>query len=234
MIKPIFTEMDHLTWKTLFEKQSPLRYTQIIPEFSQGLKVLGIDETKIPDLDIVNKKLQAMTGWQGVFVSGFEEPKSFFKMLSEKKFPIGSFIRNIENLSYTPEPDIFHDLYGHLPFFTILEYAQFCQEFGTRALKYIDQPNIVEEFQRLFWFAIEFGLIDTAQGTRIFGAGIASSFSECDYALSLQPKVVEFDLETIRKKPFRIDLLQDTLFKFKSANDLYQSLEAFEKKYMES
>jgi len=231
MIKPQFTDLDHLTWKTLVLKQKPLREIQIIPEFSKGLVDLGIDESSIPDLEIVNKKLKNITGWQGVYVSGFEEPVSFFKMLSEKKFPIGSFIRNIENLSYTPEPDIFHDLYGHIPFFTLQEYSHFCQNFGLTALRYAHNPQIVEEFQRLFWFMIEFGLVETKAGLRVFGAGIASSFAECEYALSDRPKVMNFDLEVIRSKPFRIDILQETLFKMRSPSDLYDCLEAFEAPY---
>jgi len=231
MISPSFTEQDHKTWQTLYRNQTPLRSQQMVSVFSQGLTKLGITDERIPQLSEVNSKLKPLTGWQGVFVKGFEEPRSFFKMLSEKKFPIGSFIRSPEDLSYTPEPDIFHDLYGHMPFFIDSQYGDFCQEFGNRALKYVGNEQIVKEFQRLFWFMIEFGLLETVDGNRIFGAGIASSHSECAYALSNKPQVKMFNIEDIRRQDFRIDMIQNILFKIKSTQDLYSCLEEFEKPY---
>ena len=109
--QPDFTAKDHETWKILFSKQTPRRHEQIIPEFSYGLEILGITPEKIPDVNSVNQKLHALTGWQGIFVKGFEGPETFYEMLANKQFPIGSFIRDPKDLSYTPEPDIFHDLY---------------------------------------------------------------------------------------------------------------------------
>lgn len=227
-----FTERDHTTWKKLFDLQTPLRRKQIIPEFSQGLELLNITNEKIPDLDSVNKKLNVLTGWQGVLVKGFEAPATFYEMLSKKQFPIGSFIRQPDDLSYTPEPDIFHDLYGHLPYFTIPAYAKFCQQFGTRALKYIHSETITREFQRFFWFTIEFALLKNQGGHSIFGAGITSSFNECAYALSSKPKISPFNIETIRAREFRIDILQEALFELENVEQLYSCLDEFEKPYL--
>lgn len=226
---PQFTKQDHETWKELFLKQAPLRDFQIIPEFSKGLKLLEMNYDAIPDLSLVNSRLEKLTGWNGQYVDGFVEPVDFFKMLSDKKFPIGNFIRDPKDLSYTPEPDVFHDLYGHIPFYTIPEYAYFCEEFGRRALKYKNEKKAVDEFQRLFWFTVEFGLVQTLRGVRIFGAGIASSFSECAYALSEKPRVHSFDLSVMRNKDFRIDLIQEDLFLMDSPQQLYACLEQFEK-----
>lgn len=223
-----FSEQDHETWRQLYSKQTPLRYQQVIPEFSRGLEVLGITGDFIPDLSMVNERLMAITGWRGEYVSGFVEPAQFFQMLSQRKFPVGGFIRDPKDLSYTPEPDVFHDLYGHLPFFTIPEYAAFCRNFGDRAYKYARSKLITDQFQRLFWFTIEFGLINTPDGRRIFGAGIASSFSECAYALSDKPHVHKFDMEKIRNKDFRIDLIQEDLYLLGSADQLYKCLDDFE------
>ena len=230
-IAPNFSEEDHKTWSILFNNQTPLRAQQLVPEFLMGLELLGIDGKKIPDLELVNQKLKKLTGWNGVYVEGFADPVAFFKMLSEKKFPVGSFIRDPKDLSYTPAPDVFHDLYGHIPFYTNQEYADFSEEFGKRVLKYKNEPKIVEEFQRLFWFAVEFGLLKTTNGIRIFGAGIASSFSECEYALSNKPHVFPFNSEVIRNKNFRIDLLQEDLFLLDSVEDLYNGLDQFELPY---
>ena len=158
----------------------------------------------------------------------------FFAMLANKHFPIGGFIRDPKDLSYTPAPDVFHDLYGHIPFYTIPEYADFCENFGRCALKYKNNTQAIEEFQRLFWFTVEFALTKTKSGVRIFGAGIASSFSECAYALSNQPRVHAFDLEVIRQKDFRIDILQTDLYLLESPQQLYSCLAEFEKKYKAS
>lgn len=226
-----YSSEDHETWKRLFQRQTPLRSQQIITEFSKGLVLLGITEEKIPDLEKVNARLRALTGWEGVLVQGLEGPEAFYKMLANKKFPIGNFIRDPKDLSYTPEPDVFHDLYGHLPFYTMPEYGEFCQEFGRRGQKYLNSAKITEEFQRLFWFTAEFALIKTSAGRRIFGAGIASSFGECAYALSEQPKVLAFDLEEIRNQPFRIDIMQDVLFILESPEQLYSCLDLFELTY---
>lgn len=226
-----FTPRDHQTWQILFKNQTPLRDRQIIPEFSRGLQLLGMEESKIPDLQQVNVKLKQLTGWQGVYVNGFAEAAIFFELLAKKQFPIGNFIRDPKDLSYTPAPDVFHDLYGHIPFYTIPEYAFFCEDFGKRALKYRTTPSIIDEFQRLFWFTVEFGLVETPHGRRIFGAGIASSFSECAYALSEKPRIHPFDLEVIRNKHFRIDILQEDLFLLQNQQELYSCLDQFEAKY---
>lgn len=228
-----YTSEDHLTWKRLFERQTPLRSKQLIPEFSKGLELLKITGDCIPDLEKVNAQLRTLTGWEGVLVQGLEGPDAFYKMLANKQFPIGNFIRDPKDLSYTPEPDVFHDLYGHIPFYTIPEYGEFCQEFGLRGQKYLSSAKITEEFQRLFWFTAEFALIKTPQGTRIFGAGIASSFGECAYALSGKPTVIDFDLEKIRNKEFRIDIMQDTLFLLDSTEQLYHCLDQFEEAYLD-
>lgn len=198
-----------------------------MPEFAEGLEALGITGDRVPDLDAVNAKLRRLTGWEGVPVEGLEEGESFYRMLSERKFPIGNFIRDPKDLSYTPAPDIFHDLYGHIPFYADLRYAEYCQEFGRRACLKIKDPQVFREYERFFWFTVEFGLVETPVGRRIFGAGIASSYGECEYALSNKPKVIPFDVKTIRAQEFRIDVFQETLFVFKNVNQLYQSLNQF-------
>jgi phenylalanine-4-hydroxylase len=226
-----FTPSEHGTWKTLFDRQAVLRDVQIHPIFSRGIQALGMTGERIPDLERVNAKLRKLTGWEGVAVEGFEEIESFYPMLARRQFPIGNFIRDKKDLSYTPAPDVFHDLYGHLPFFTDPVYADFCHEFGVRAMKHIEHHERLLEFERLFWFALEFGLIEMPEGRRIFGAGIASSFGECEYALSDRPNVVPFDLDVIRKREFRIDVFQETLFLLRNVNELYECLGEFEKSF---
>ncbi len=226
-----FEPREHKTWQTLFNRQSELRDQQIVPMFARGLRALNINADGVPDLDAVNSKLRALTGWEGVPVEGLEEGESFYSMLAEKKFPVGNFIRDEKDLSYTPAPDVFHDLYGHLPFYTDRAYADFCEEFGKRTRKYLKDAKILREFERFFWFTAEFGLIKTPQGKRIFGAGIASSHGECAYALSEKPKVIPFTIEAVRQHEFRIDVFQEDLFLIENEQQLYSCLNDFEKAY---
>lgn len=225
-----FNKLENETWAALFAKLERCRKTQADSIFIEGLSILGIGADCIPDLGEVNKKLETLTGWKGVPVKGLEDGRAFFTGLKNKEFPIGNFLRSPEVLSYTPEPDIFHDLYGHIPFFFDKEYANFCQEFGERACKYLDDADKLLQFETLFWFTIEFGLIETGKGRRIFGGGILSSFAESDYALSDGPKVVDFDLDKIRKQTYRIDEMQPILFLLKNKKQLYGCLDEFEKR----
>lgn len=227
-----FTPAEHRTWKALFDRQTPLRDRQIVKGFGLGLELLGMTADRIPDLEVVNRRLRKLTGWEGVPVEGLEEGESFYTMLSEKKFPIGNFIRDEKDLSYTPAPDIFHDLYGHIPFYVDPRYAEFCEEYGRQARRFVGDARILREFERFFWFTAEFGLVETSEGRRIFGAGIASSFGECEYALSDRPTVVPFDIELIRQQEFRIDVFQEKLFVMKSEDELYKSLGAFVEAYI--
>lgn len=224
-----FTESDNKTWGSLYLNLRDNRIHQADPMFAEGLKLLGIDGNEIPDLKVINSKLKNITGWQAVPVKGLESGESFFRGLSEKKFPIGNFIRESKDLSYTPEPDIFHDLYGHIPFFADKKYADFNEEFGKMATKYINDPQKLLKFERLYWFGLEFPLIDYPQGRRIFGAGLLSSVSESNYSLSDKPKICVFDLNKIANQEFRIDIFQEILFVLNNKQQLYTCLPEFEK-----
>jgi phenylalanine-4-hydroxylase len=223
-----FSPEEHRTWGLLFREQAKKRDEQIWYPFSDGIRALDFTEAGIPDLHEVNRRLRALTGFEGVPVEGFEEPESFYEMLAERAFPIGYFIRDPKDLGYTPAPDIFHDLYGHLPFLVNKEYADFCQEIGRRTVKFRNDPEFLRQWERLFWFTIEFGLLETPQGRRIFGGGIASSINECAYSLSDRPEVLPFDLETIRQQEFDISIMQPRIFLLKSPEQLYGCLDAFE------
>lgn len=212
------------TWAEILTLHRSRRESQACDLFLRGIRILGIDETRIPSLEEVNRVLAARTGFRGVFVEGLEEGTRFFKLLAERKFPVGAFIRDRRDLNYTPAPDLIHDLYGHLPYFTDTDYADFCQAFGAEASHHFDRPEVLRQFERFFWFTIEFGLIETPRGRRIFGAGIVSSLGECEYALSGKPEVVPFDVDAVRHQEFRIDVMQPKLFLLKNEKQLYDSL----------
>lgn len=213
------------TWRVILHEHARVRDGQICALFLEGVRILGLDEDRIPDLGEINRILQARSGFRGVFVEGLADAATFYAMLARGEFPVGNFIRDRADLGYTPAPDIVHDLYGHLPFYTDRAYGDFCRAIGAAAIQYADRPTLLRQYERFFWFTIEFGLVKTPAGIRVFGAGIASSVGECAYALSGKPKVLPFDVDVIRHQEFRIDEMQPTLFLLESADQLYQSLE---------
>lgn len=223
-----FTPEEHAVWKILFERQVPLRSRQMAEIFEEGIQALGLTAEKIPDLDQVNDKLSRLTGFRGIPVEGLESGDEFYPALGAGQFPIGNFIRSAKDINYTPAPDIFHDLYGHMPFLASRRYADFTREFGKRASRHLNNLAKLREFERLYWFGLEFSLIETSRGRRIYGAGIASSFGECAYALSSEPEVLPFDPEVVRRRDFRIDEFQKTIFVLKREEDLFDCLDKIE------
>lgn len=193
--------------------------------FCRGVAALGLEANAIPDLDRVNERLSRLTGFEGVPVEGLESGADFFAALAAGQFPIGNFIRSSDDINYTPAPDIFHDLYGHLPFLADRRYADFSRELGRRATEVAGDAARLHEFERLYWFGVEFSLVETPQGRRIYGAGIASSFGECAYALSEAPEVLPFDTAVVRAREFRIDEFQRTIFVFKDENAFFDLLD---------
>jgi len=224
-----FGPIETQTWGTLFRNLTENRKSMAHPMFAEGLEFLGLNHTKIPSIEEVNRLLKAKTGWSGVPVEGLEEGDSFYPALSRREYPIGNFIRDAKDINYTPAPDIFHDLYGHMPFFVNEAYANFCADYAALAVKHLKEPRKKRMFERYFWFTMEFALTETPQGRRIFGAGIVSSKGESEFALSDKPTLIDFDIPTICLKEFRIDEFQGTLFLLKNPEQLYKSLKEVEK-----
>lgn len=222
-----FTSTEHETWAKLFKGLAHCRAQQAHPLFASGLDALEITAAGIPSLNAVNERLYKRTGWKGVLVAGLEDNTSFFRRLARREFPIGNFIRDARDINYTPAPDIFHDLYGHLPLLADADYADFIYRFGVAAMRYVNDPQLFEQFGRLFWFGVEFPLIKYGGEVRIFGGGILSSRGECDYCLSPEPAVVAFDPEEIRRRRYHIDDFQSRLYVLTSPRQLYESLDGF-------
>jgi phenylalanine-4-hydroxylase len=229
MVQRSFSANEMDAWNIILKDHEKNREIQIVDIYHEGLKILNINSNKIPQLWEINNVLMDYTGFRGKYVTGLEDGNSFYSLLANRIFPIGNFVRDKKDLSYTPAPDMVHDLYGHIPFFINKKYADFCQKFGEIACKYLKYPEKLRQFERFFWFTIEFGLIKTPLGKRIFGAGIASSIGECEYALSNKPEILDFDLKVIINQEFRIDEMQKKLFILESKEQLYDCLEELEK-----
>ncbi|MBL8915900.1 MAG: hypothetical protein JNM17_34695 [Archangium sp.] len=218
-----FSDEEHGTWAAILAAHRPKRSKQLVQTFIDGVARLELDRDRIPTLEEVNARLGKLTGWNGVFVKGLEDGGGFYSLLRDKKFPIGHFVRDRRDLNYTPAPDVVHDLYGHVPFHTDARYADYCQRYGEFACRFLDDATRLRRLERYFWFTIEFGLVETKEGRRIFGAGIASSVGECERALSDAPEVLPFDVERICEQEFRIDQMQPRLFVLQSAEQLYDA-----------
>ena len=207
-----YTDADHETWRTLIRRQRRLLQGRIAGEFLEGLDALGIGEEGIPDFREMNAKLAAATGWEVVAVPGLVPDIVFFKLLAERKFPAGYWIRKPEQLDYIEEPDIFHDVFGHVPLIAQPGYASYLEAFGRTGLAAAGHGSLAR-LSRLYWYTVEFGLARTPDGLRIVGAGIASSPSETIFALeSASPNRVAFDLARVMRTRYRIDDFQETYF----------------------
>ena len=215
-----FTAEEHATWKILLERQMQVVQGRACDEFIEGLRKLNFSASHIPQCAEVSAVLQAATAWSVVPVDAIIPLGEFFRLLANRQFPAASFIRRREDLDYLQEPDIFHEYFGHCPLLTHPAYADFVHWYGQTVLRLPD--NLKSLLGRLFWFTIEFGLVETAQGLRIYGGGILSSFTETVYALEdQQVQRLPFDLLKILNSNYRYDQIQTRYYVLKSLNQLF-------------
>lgn len=207
-----YTEVEHQTWNTLYERQMKILPGRASEAFLRGLDALDLNAGGIPDFDVINPKLQALTGWTVVCVPGLVPDEVFFDHLANRRFVSGQFIRKPDQLDYLQEPDIFHDVFGHVPMLTDPDFAAYMEAYGKggqRAASLGMLPNLA----RLYWYTVEFGLMREAGGLRIYGAGIVSSATESVFSLEdPSPNRLGFDLERVMKTLYRIDDFQQVYF----------------------
>jgi phenylalanine-4-hydroxylase len=215
-----YTAQDHATWKTLFHRQSELLKGRMVDEFFDGLSALGITLDDIPDFRSINDVLAKATGWRVVAVPGLVPDDVFFAHLAARRFPAGYWIRSPDHLDYIEEPDVFHDVFGHVPMLMQPRYADYIAAYGRAGLAYAGQPAL-KNLARLYWYTVEFGLMQTKAGLRIFGAGIASSAGESIYCLeSAKPLRIAFDCDRVMRTNYIIDHYQDLYFVLSGYEDL--------------
>ncbi|WP_298627664.1 phenylalanine 4-monooxygenase [uncultured Legionella sp.] len=215
-----YSPEEHKVWNILFERQMKLLPGRACDEFLDGLNTLGITADAIPQLPDVSARLKAKTGWQVAPVAALISAREFFELLANKYFPAATFIRCEEELDYVQEPDIFHEIFGHCPMLTDPVYADFIHDFATKVLTFpeTDWPLL----QRMFWFTVEFGLINTARGLRAYGGGILSSISETVYSVESDvPVRILFEPVAAFRMPYRIDMLQPVYFVINDYQTLY-------------
>ena len=207
-----YTAEDHAVWKTLFERQTQLLPGRACDEFVEGMKKLPIGAEQIPDFRALSEVLLQRTGWQVVAVPGLVPDEVFFEHLAHRRFPAGHFIRKPHELDYLEEPDVFHDVFGHVPMLMNPAIADYIQAYGEGGLR-AQKLGVLDKLARVYWYTVEFGLVQQSDGLRIYGAGIASSFTETVFALEdPSPNRIGFDLERVMRTHYRIDDFQESYF----------------------
>jgi len=215
-----YTEQDHDTYRRLYARQSALLPGLASEAFIAALPSLGAED-RIPRFDEVNERLARATGWEIVGVPGLIPEVPFFTLLANRKFPVTDWIRTPEEFDYIVEPDIFHDLFGHVPLLFNPVFADYVQRYGQGGLK-AEQLGACEMLARLYWYTIEFGLIREPAGLRAYGAGILSSSGELAYAVqSPTPQRLPLALERTMRTRYKIDSYQETYFVIDSFQELF-------------
>ncbi len=215
-----YTEADHDTYRRLYERQTALLPGRASDAFIQALPSLGARD-RIPRFDEINERLLRATGWEIVGVPGLIPEVPFFSLLANRKFPVTDWIRKPEEFDYIVEPDIFHDLFGHVPLLFNPVFADYVQRYGQGGLK-AHALDACEMLSRLYWYTIEFGLIRQDDGLRAYGAGILSSSGELEYAVrSPEPQRLPLQLERTMRTRYKIDTYQQTYFVIDSFEQLF-------------
>ena len=207
-----YTPVEHDRWDRLFRRSQAILEERACDEFLTAMDRLQLSQAGIPDMAKLSDRLQQLTGWRVVPVVELVPDDVFFNHLANRRFPAGAFIRPEAQMDYLEEPDIFHDVFGHVPLLANPVFADFMQAYGKGGQRALDL-GCLKNLARLYWYTVEFGLIRGTQGLRIFGAGIMSSATESVFALeSASPHRVAFDLERVMRTNYIIDDFQKTYF----------------------
>ncbi len=218
-----YTDSDHNVWNTLYERQMEVLPGRAADDFMEGLKALNLHRGGIPNFEEISAELRSLTGWSVVAVPGLVPDEVFFDHLANRRFPAGNFIRRADQLDYIQEPDVFHDVFGHVPMLTNPVFADYMEAYGKGGLRSL-RYDCLKNLAALYWYTVEFGLIQTDKGLQIYGAGIVSSKSESIFALEdPSPNRIGFNLERLMATDYRIDDFQQTYFVIESYEQLFKA-----------
>ncbi|THG40193.1 phenylalanine 4-monooxygenase [Sphingomonas olei] len=215
-----YTPEEHATWDTLFARQSKLLPGRASDAWLRGLDVLKLSKPGIPDFEELSERLMKLTGWQVVAVPGLVPDEIFFDHMANRRFVAGNFIRRPDQLDYLQEPDVFHDVFGHVPMLADPVFADYLAAYGRGGQRAM-QHDALKYLGRLYWYTVEFGLIAEPDGLRIYGSGIVSSYAESRFALDdPSPHRLRFDLARVMRTDYRIDDFQQNYFVIPSFDEL--------------
>jgi phenylalanine-4-hydroxylase len=225
-----YTAEEHARWAVLQDRQFALARRYGAPQFLTGLMALGLAfDRQIPRFEVASEVLRRATGWEIVAVPGLIPDDVFFEHLAGRRFPVTVWLRTPTEMDYLVEPDVFHDFFGHVPLLCDPVFADFVQAYGVAGRKAAAEGGVAM-LSRLYWYSVEFGLIETADGLRTYGAGILSSASETQYSMeSLWPHRLRFDVERVMRTAYAIDTFQKTYFVVRSFEELFR--ESYERDF---
>ena len=230
-----YTADDQAVWKLLFERQMARLPRRASQAYMDGILATGFPNSRIPDFERdLNPRLLPITGWRVIAVPGLIDNREFFELMADRQFPATTWLRSRDQLDYLPEPDMFHDTFGHVPVLTNQSFCDFLAALSRIALRFVDHQEAIDMIARLYWYTVEFGLIqeDAAlgpEGLRIYGGGILSSPGETIYALESDlPKRLPYDVPTLLQTPYIIDHFQEQYFVIESYEQLFHSVPEIE------
>ena len=218
------TDEQHQVWQLLYRRRMDELASTASRVFLDGATLIGLEASRVPNLHRVNQRLGSLTGWKAAPVTGFIPARQFFACLARRRFPTTVTVRSRAQLEYVEAPDIFHDVFGHVPLHSDPVFADFLQRFGERAAAATDDAEVTR-MARLFWFTVEFGLIREGDDIKLYGSGLVSSSADGANALGPSCDRRRFDAEHVMSQPFEIDRLQDVLFVIDSFEELFEAVD---------
>jgi phenylalanine-4-hydroxylase len=228
-----YTAEQHEVWGELVRRCRPQLETCACSEYFQGCEAIGLEDDRLPNLRAISGRLKPRTGWSTTPVSGFLPTAAFFEMLAARLLPTTTYLRNRDSLEYTPEPDIFHDVFGHAPMHAHKAFSDYVQRYGSVCARTTSQEAL-ERLGRLYWYTVEFGLIRQGGTIKVYGSGVISSHRECSNVIERSCEIRDLDVEEVFETPVKVDELQERLFVIESFDQLYEAMEEGEKKAAKS
>jgi phenylalanine-4-hydroxylase len=224
-----YTEEQHAVWAELVGRVLPNVEQHAAREYLDGFEIIGLQRERLPNLAEITKRLGPRTGWSSTPVSGFLPAPAFFEMLANRLFPTTTWLRSRESLEYTPEPDIFHDVFGHVPMHAHRVFGDFLEHYG-RVCAGVSEQMILERLGRLFWYTVEFGLIRQDGEIKAYGSGVISSAGECHNVINGGCAIHDFSLDEVINTPVKVDELQKVLFAVNSFDEIYEAMHEAEQR----
>ena len=224
-----YTPEQHAEWAELVRWRRPQLEAYACREYLEGYEIIGLQDDRLPDLAAISARLGPRTGWSATPVSGFLPKEAFFEMLAARKFPTTTYLRAPDSLEYTPEPDIFHDVFGHVPMHAHPVFGDFLQHYGSVCAG-IEDETLLERLGRLFWYTVEFGLIRQDGGIKVYGSGVISSHGECTNVINGGCEVRDFNLDEILDTRVKVDEIHKRLFAIESFDQIYDAMHEAEKR----
>jgi phenylalanine-4-hydroxylase len=224
-----YTSEQHAVWAELVDRVYPELEKHAAREYLEGFEIIGLQRECLPHLGEISARLEPRTGWNSTPVSGFLPAPAFFEMLASRRFPTTTWLRNRESLEYTPEPDIFHDVFGHVPMHAHAVFAEFLEHYG-RVCARTSNGAVLEKLGRLFWYTVEFGVIRQDGEIKVYGSGLISSHGECRNVMEGHCAIHDFSLDEVLQTPVKVDELHKLLFAVESFEQIYDAMREAERR----